>query len=559
MARVIIETDDPKLRRLPWYLWDLVESRPLAEVALSPATFERVDQSVKPKAKVRILAILGDSSPPNPQTGFRLNLNADISFFERLPDAETVRLVEPKGHEFNETLWDKKGWDILFFAGHSSSHPDGTTGQMDLNSGEFLTIEDLKYALKEAIERGLQLAIFNSCDGLGLAQNLAELNIPQIIVMREPIPDQVAHKFLEYFLEAFSSGESLYIAVRKARKRLHGLEKYFPCASWLPVICQNPTVKPVSWQEMVGTKSTNLDEQKQEDIANWIRKPVEEKGQYATNESLENAVTEAIKIVKKILPQLKAKNHEPYPIIKEIIRLTPPEDFLLEQVLQKVCDPEVQIPDGDKSEWLESIVRSVQIFKESLQVLTEANEKEIVKGNGLLAKKFIDKTFCKWVEDWTDRLYSLGYIEKIRDREFDTIKSCVEHHIENLKKGGMWQNEQIPTIEPTNDGANVFRVTVSNCAYKEGCQWGLGVPEFRENGKYRCQRLGCFVGAVKKYLSEANLPESQREKLDYLMTTVMDENQGCQGLIFVNENFMRQILVQKYPTQFPASSPNHLN
>jgi hypothetical protein len=251
MARVIIETDDPKLRRLPWYLWDLVESGHLAEVALSPATFERVDKSVKPKAKVRILAILGDSSPPNPQTGFRLNLNADMSFFERLPDAEIVPLVEPKRHEFNETLWDKKGWDILFFAGHSSSHPDGTTGQMDLNPDEFLTIEDLKYALKKAIERGLQLAIFNSCDGLGLAKDLAELNIPQIIVMREPIPDKVAHKFLEYFLEAFSRGEPLYIALREAREKLQGLENECPCASWLPVICQNPTVKPVTWRGLL--------------------------------------------------------------------------------------------------------------------------------------------------------------------------------------------------------------------------------------------------------------------------------------------------------------------
>lgn len=251
MARVIIETDDPKLRRLPWYLWDLVESRPLAEVALSSPTFERVDKSVKPKAKVRILAILGDSSPPNPQTGIRLDLNADMSFFERLPGAETVPLVEPKRHEFNETLWDEQGWDILFFAGHSSSHPDGTTGQMDIKPGEKLTIQDLKYALKEAIERGLQLAIFNSCDGLGIAKELAELQIPQIIVMREPVDDFVAKKFLEYFLKAFSSGKSLYLAVREAREKLHGLENNFPCASWLPVICQNPTVEPVTWRGLL--------------------------------------------------------------------------------------------------------------------------------------------------------------------------------------------------------------------------------------------------------------------------------------------------------------------
>ncbi|MGL4497778.1 MAG: hypothetical protein ACRCU2_01845 [Planktothrix sp.] len=193
------------------------------------------------------------------------------------------------------------------------------------------------------------------------------------------------------------------------------------------------------------------------------------------------------------------------------------------------------------------------MFKHLLQSWTVAYEKAIVETDGPLAKKVIDQACCDAVENWTTRLYSLGYIEEIRLKEFDTIKSCVEHHIENLKKGGMWTDEKIPTIEPTNDGNNVFRVTVSNCAYKEGCKWGLDVPEFQENGKYRCQRLGCFVGAVKKYMKPDNLSEEQIEKLDYLMTIVMDETQGCQGLLFINDNFMRGELLQKYPTQFPAS------
>ncbi len=62
--------------------------------------------------------------------------------------------------------------------------------------------------LRKAISRGLQLAIFNSCDGLGLANDLAELNIPQIIVMRSPVPDLVAQEFLKHFLKAFSGVET---------------------------------------------------------------------------------------------------------------------------------------------------------------------------------------------------------------------------------------------------------------------------------------------------------------------------------------------------------------
>jgi predicted NACHT family NTPase len=115
-----------------------------------------------------------------------------------------------------------------------------------------LTIADLKFAVKKAIERGLQLAIFNSCDGLGIARDLAELQIPQIIVMREPVADLVAKKFLEYFLSSFYNGKSLYLAVREARERLHGLEQESPCASWLPVICQNLAENPVTWQGLRG-------------------------------------------------------------------------------------------------------------------------------------------------------------------------------------------------------------------------------------------------------------------------------------------------------------------
>ena len=98
----------------------------------------------------------------------------------------------------------------------------------------------------------MQLAIFNSCDGLGLAANLAELQIPQMIVMREPVPDRVAQKFLKNFLSEFASEKPLYYAVRAAREKLQGLEDEFPCATWLPTLCQNPAAVPRTWQELRG-------------------------------------------------------------------------------------------------------------------------------------------------------------------------------------------------------------------------------------------------------------------------------------------------------------------
>ncbi|MDF5715149.1 MAG: AAA-like domain-containing protein, partial [Rhizonema sp. NSF051] len=155
-------------------------------------------------------------------------------------------LVEPNTSQLNEELW-QEGWDILFFAGHSCSKEKGL---LQINQTDTIDLEQLRYALKQAISRGLKLAIFNSCDGLKLAQHLQDLYIPQVIVMREPVPDFVAQQFLKYFLDEFSSGKSLYAAVRSARERLHGLEKEYPCASWLPVIFQNPAEPPMIWPQI---------------------------------------------------------------------------------------------------------------------------------------------------------------------------------------------------------------------------------------------------------------------------------------------------------------------
>ena len=242
--RVILEAQDDRVRQFPWHLWHFFEDYPRAEIALSLPEYQQVPNPISRSrdGRVRILAILGDS------TG--INLGADKQLLETLPGAELVFLEEPQRHELDEALWDKRGWDILFFAGHSQTEDE--TGRIYINPTDSLTIPQLKNALKKAIERGLQLAIFNSCDGLGLARSLSDLNIPQPIVMREPVSDRVAQVFLKYFLAAFASGESLYLAVREARERLQGLEGEFPGASWLPVICQNPAVLPPTWESLCG-------------------------------------------------------------------------------------------------------------------------------------------------------------------------------------------------------------------------------------------------------------------------------------------------------------------
>jgi CHASE2 domain-containing sensor protein len=116
----------------------------------------------------------------------------------------------------------------------------------------------LKYGLRRAIDRGLQLAIFNSCDGLGLAYEVEQLGLPQMVVMRQPVPDPVAQAFLKDLLTSFVGGQRFYLAVREARERLQRFEQKYPCASWLPVIFQNPTQPPLNWDDLVTNRHTNM-------------------------------------------------------------------------------------------------------------------------------------------------------------------------------------------------------------------------------------------------------------------------------------------------------------
>ena len=226
-ARLIVRTQDRWLRRLPWHLWSLIEHLPQLEIGISAHYSETSRRLSSP---VKILAVLGNSEG--------IDTQVDPTLLEALPNAVVERLVEPTRQALSDRLFERH-WDILFFAGHSSSEVNGETGYIWLNATDRLTPNELKFALSRAVEKGLQLAIFNSCDGLGLARELADLQIPYLIVMREPVPDLIAQAFLQYFLKAFAGGDPFYLAVRKAREQLQSLEVEYPCASWLPLICQS--------------------------------------------------------------------------------------------------------------------------------------------------------------------------------------------------------------------------------------------------------------------------------------------------------------------------------
>ena len=234
-VQLVLQIQDLPLQRLPWQLCDLFDRYTNTELALSTLNYQK-SRGSRPRSTIRILAILGDDEG--------INLQTDKKLLQQFPNAIFTFLVKPQQWQLNEQLWQQH-WDILFFAGHSSSA--GEVGRLLINDTDSLTIADLKYGLRIAVHHGLKLAIFNSCDGLGVAKALADLHIPQVIVMREPVPDRIAQDFLQFFLRAFLQHQSVPLAVRKAREQLKGLEGIYPCATWLPIIYQNPAEAPLVW------------------------------------------------------------------------------------------------------------------------------------------------------------------------------------------------------------------------------------------------------------------------------------------------------------------------
>ncbi len=242
------------LQKLPWHVWELFDQdlRRSEMILNAPVAANNHQLS----APVKILAIFGTHSGG-------LQLNGDLATLQtHLGDkgALLTLLDQPSPRELQESL-RQKSWDILFFAGHSNSCAEVSGGVIHLQEGVVLSLRDLRASLNQAVENGLKLAIFNSCDGLDLASYLAERKVPISIVMREPVPDRVARYFLKYFLEEFSQGQlNLQAAVRVAREQLQWLEadglQACPAATWLPIICQNPNQSPLFWPALLPKTAT---------------------------------------------------------------------------------------------------------------------------------------------------------------------------------------------------------------------------------------------------------------------------------------------------------------
>ena len=237
-------TNDPlldlELQRLPWNEWKFVRDYYRTSIALSTNNAPITEpQTVKLKA----LVICGKYEDLNNHIDLQPDLDALKQHLGNTVELE-IWISDPKVRSKLELLekLDKSTYQLLFFCGHSSSN-----NQIQLNDREYISIDDNRFeqVLNNLRSRGLILAFFNSCDGLGIARALMSVGIPYVVVMKELVHDRVAHEFIKRFLEKAIQPEiPIHVAVNEARQELEWL-KELPHGEFLPVLFQNPEQPPL--------------------------------------------------------------------------------------------------------------------------------------------------------------------------------------------------------------------------------------------------------------------------------------------------------------------------
>lgn len=245
---VFLICDPIDLARLPWETWEVTDDLAATgkiRIARSPITIRAESATVtKPRwRRARILAICCDD--------VGLNLSQEKQILKSLEPLVQVEFVgwatnthqslEQVRQEIVEAIKDERGWDILFFAGHSDE-TQMTGGRLAIAPKTSLTIEELKPYLTTAKDRGLQLAMFNSCSGLRIAESLIDLGLNQVVVMRERIHNQVAQEFLVQFARSLKLYKDVHEAVRDATQLLSNSRKriQYPSAYLVPSLFRRP-------------------------------------------------------------------------------------------------------------------------------------------------------------------------------------------------------------------------------------------------------------------------------------------------------------------------------
>ncbi|MEI6368530.1 MAG: substrate-binding domain-containing protein [Nostocales cyanobacterium ELA608] len=250
---ILIDVNEGDMRQFPWQDWDFLRDHcPNAEIALYNLNNHNRPHQGSGSSRVKVLVVVGKTD------SIERGIEEDLEAIKELETQERgiIHILEqPSPHQVIDALRNQT-YEIFIFTGHSGSDDHRNIGWIDLNDTDSLRLSDLKLALGKAISKRLQICIFNSCNGLGLAKQLAELKLPLSIVMQEPVPDLVAAKFLRVFLQNFSTGQSFFRSFHEAREGLEGFSGDYPGVCWLPTVSLCNPVEPPTWEQIGGTVAT---------------------------------------------------------------------------------------------------------------------------------------------------------------------------------------------------------------------------------------------------------------------------------------------------------------
>ncbi|MEB3295558.1 MAG: CHASE2 domain-containing protein [Synechococcales bacterium] len=240
---LFLSCDKIDLERLPWEAWDIGQQSGTAQpvqIIRSPMNISYEANMRQRQGRLRILAIMGDDSGLNFEREYealetlRATKVADVYFIGWQAGLSEGDLKE----QIIKALTEDVGWDMLFFAGHSNE-TELSQGKIFIAPGQALLMSELRPFLKKAQQRGLKVAIFNSCSGLNIAEGLVDLGLSQVVIMREPIHNQVAQEFFLQLVKELVSYQNIYTAVRSACHYLQQRLK-FPSAHLVPSLYCHP-------------------------------------------------------------------------------------------------------------------------------------------------------------------------------------------------------------------------------------------------------------------------------------------------------------------------------
>ena len=206
------------LERLPWESLPL--DRPLWRLPAVQLPSVVVSRGAVPSRRPRLLALIGDESS--------LQLEDEIAVLDQLRRCNQIELQLLRGQACHPTavrqqLGAAQGWDGLIFLGHSEADPSGG-GRLHLGDGSWLAAQALASELRQAVARGLQLALLNSCSGIDIAQTLLTAGLSWVLCFREPVPSQAAALAFTTLLSCLETGTPWLAAVDQVRRELdlHG-------------------------------------------------------------------------------------------------------------------------------------------------------------------------------------------------------------------------------------------------------------------------------------------------------------------------------------------------